>query len=227
MLNVMDKRDIKTLGYVMRRTNYGEADRILNIITPNGKVSAIAKGARREKSKLAGGIEMFSLADYNIHFGKGNLGIITSAKMRRYYSKITTCLERMELAADILKKVNTVLEGSEGSDCFEIVDQSFKSIDDNVDLRLIEMWYLLKMKKIIGEEVNFYRDVSGKKLTQERAYDWDMREMAFFENMTGEYKTDDIKLLRLISSNDLDLVRRIKVDEEGILRSLRLVRMVV
>ena len=53
------RSDIKTLAYVLRRTNYGEADRILNIITPNGKISAIAKGARKEKSKLAGGIEMF------------------------------------------------------------------------------------------------------------------------------------------------------------------------
>ena len=28
--------DIRTYGYVLRRTNYGEADRILNIITPKG-----------------------------------------------------------------------------------------------------------------------------------------------------------------------------------------------
>lgn len=48
-------RDVKTLAYVMRRTNYGEADRILNLITPEGKMSAIAKGVRKEKSKLAGG----------------------------------------------------------------------------------------------------------------------------------------------------------------------------
>ena len=63
-------QDIRTLGYVLRRTNYGEADRILNIITPEGKISAIAKGVRKEKSKLAGGIEMFSRIDLNIHKAK-------------------------------------------------------------------------------------------------------------------------------------------------------------
>ncbi|MBR3180228.1 recombination protein O N-terminal domain-containing protein [Candidatus Saccharibacteria bacterium] len=36
--------DIKTLAYVLRRTNYGEADRILNLITPGGKKSVIVKG---------------------------------------------------------------------------------------------------------------------------------------------------------------------------------------
>ena len=53
MLNNMQNKDIKTMGYVLKRTNYAEADRILNLITPQGKISAIAKGVRKEKSKLA------------------------------------------------------------------------------------------------------------------------------------------------------------------------------
>ena len=43
---------------VLRRTNYGEADRILQLLTPKGKRSVMAKGVRRERSKLAGGIEL-------------------------------------------------------------------------------------------------------------------------------------------------------------------------
>ncbi len=78
------QNEIKTKSYVLRRTNYGEADRILNLITPAGKISAIAKGVRKEKSKLAGGVEMFSLAELTIHKGKGEFGTITSAKMLRF-----------------------------------------------------------------------------------------------------------------------------------------------
>ena len=59
--NTLDNKDIRTKAFVLKRTNYREADRILNLITPEGKISAIARGARREKSKLAGGIEMFCL----------------------------------------------------------------------------------------------------------------------------------------------------------------------
>ena len=40
--------DIRTLAYVLRRTNYGEADRILNLLTPTGQYSAIARGVRKE-----------------------------------------------------------------------------------------------------------------------------------------------------------------------------------
>ena len=75
----MQNKDEKTLAYVLKRTNYGEADRILNIITPDGKRAVIAKGVRKEKSKLAGGVEMFSLSELNIHYGKGEFGLVTSA----------------------------------------------------------------------------------------------------------------------------------------------------
>ena len=77
-------RDVKTLAYVLRRTNFGEADRILNLITPEGKMSAIAKGVRKEKSKLAGGVEMFSLTELNLHFGKSEMATVTGAKMLAY-----------------------------------------------------------------------------------------------------------------------------------------------
>ena len=89
------RNDIKTLAYVLRRTNYGEADRIINLITPEGKMSAIARGVRKEKSKLAGGIEMFSLIELNINRGKSELGVVTSARMLKYYDKLLMDFRRM------------------------------------------------------------------------------------------------------------------------------------
>ena len=47
----------RTKAIVLRRTNYGEADRILTLLTPLGQRSAIARGVRREKSRLAGGTQ--------------------------------------------------------------------------------------------------------------------------------------------------------------------------
>ena len=74
-------RDLRTEAIVLRRTDYGEADRILQLLTPEGKKSVVAKGVRREKSKLAGGIELFSVSEVVIHEGKGELGILTGAKL--------------------------------------------------------------------------------------------------------------------------------------------------
>ena len=53
----------RSRAIVLRRTNFGEADRIVDLLTPSGRVSVMARGVRREKSKLAGGIELFALCD--------------------------------------------------------------------------------------------------------------------------------------------------------------------
>ena len=51
---------VKTEAVVLRSMRYGEADRILHLYTPmRGKISAIAKGVRRSKSRFGGRLEPF------------------------------------------------------------------------------------------------------------------------------------------------------------------------
>ena len=227
MLNNMQNKDVRVLGYVLKRTNYGEVDRILNLITSQGKISAIAKGVRKEKSKLAGSIEMFTLADFNIHLGRGEFGVVTGAKMVKHYGEIVKDFGKMELAAMILKRANKLAEGSDNPEYFKIVDQSLATIDIGTDLRLIEAWSLLNFKKAMGEEVNLYRDVSGEKLIADHNYNWDVYEMAFARDNQGDYGANEIKLLRLMTSNDLKVVLRVKVQVDMVERILRLARTVI
>lgn len=209
-MSIATPRDIKTLAYVLKRTNYGEADRILNIITPSGKKSVIAKSVRKEKSKLAGGVEMFSLIELNIHQGRGEMGLVTSARMIKYHSNLVTDFSRMELAAEMLKKVSLAAEGTETGDFFEIVRQGLTELDSGADARVVKTWFIVKLLKASGEELNLYRDSSGEKLVAGALYNWDAMEKAFIARDNGEFNENDIKLLRLMTTSDLVLVRRVK-----------------
>ena len=210
----MKNNDIRTVGYVLRRTNYGEADRILNLITPVGKIAVIARGVRKMKSKLAGGIEPFTRSDFQIHQGRGELGILTSAKMQKYYSRIVQNLERMELAAKILKRVDAVAENTNSEEYFMLVDQGLAAIDAGENLELVEAWFLLNLKRIMGEEVNLYRDVNGEKLEVDEKYNWDSFERALRLDAKGKFGVNEIKMLRLMASNDLNIVRKIKYEPQ-------------
>lgn len=223
-MNMRD--DVKTLAYVLRRTNYGEADRIINLITLNGKMSAIAKGVRKEKSKLAGGVEMFSLIELNVHRGKGEMGVVTSAKMLKYYNNIVSDLKKMELAALILRKVSLLAESSDNPEYFKIVDQSLTCLDSGVDMKIVESWFWLNLLKASGEEINLYRDVDGKKLLAENRYTWDAMGTVFVENKNGDYDANDIKVLRLILTTDLKMVARIKNINEMMPKILKLIHTV-
>lgn len=224
--NTQDK-DIRTLGYVLRRTNYGEADRILNILTKDGKISAIAKGVRKEKSKLAGNIEMFTLVDFNLHKGKSDFSVVTGAKMIKHYGEIVKDFDKMELAAMILKKVSKAAESSDNPEYFKIVDQSLAALNQNISLDIVKAWFLLNLKKAMGEEINLYRDINGEKLSADKKYSWDNMEMVFVEDAKGGYGADEIKLLRLIVSNDLVVVQRVKMSDGMMMPVLRLAQLVV
>lgn len=205
-------RDLKTQGYVLRRTNYGETDRILNIITPQGKIAAMARGARKEKSKLAGGIELFTLTQFQIHQGRGELGVVTSVKMQKFHSGIIQDLDRMELASSILKKVNAAAEHTNSEEYFWLVKQGLTALGDGDNLALVEAWFTLNLKRVLGEEVNLYRDDEGEKLSAELRYNWDSYEKAFKKSANGTYGANEIKLLRLMTSNDLPIVKKVKFD---------------
>jgi len=218
------RKEIKTKAYVLRRTNYGEADRILNLITPIGKMSVIAKGARKEKSKLAGGIEMFSLVELIIHQGKSGFGIVTNAKMLKYYDKILTAYDKMELASMILKDISKVAESSDSLEYFKLVDQALDGINSGVNMTLVEGWFLLNLVKAQGEDVNLYRDVAGKKLEESLRYDWDGLEAAFVARDGGEFGAEEIKTLRLMTGLDLIVMQRVKGVDRMLPKILRLIK---
>lgn len=210
----MQNKDLKTSGFVLRRTNYGEADRILNIITPVGKISAIARGVRKEKSKLAGGVEMLTLSDYVIHFSKSEMGVVTSAKMVKYYGGLLKNYDKMELIGVILKKINRAADSVDNAEYYRIVEQCLKALDNDVKREVVEAWFMVNLGRAMGEQMNLYRDVNGDKLLAEERYVWDVTENAFRTYKGGEFGANEIKLMRLILSTDLDTVGRVKYDDE-------------
>ena len=203
-------QEIKTSGYVVGRTNYGEADRILRIITPVGKVSSIAKGVRKPKSELAGGIELLTLSDLVIHRGRSELGIVTSAKMKKYHDGILASYKKMELAGEMMKKIDRAAENTETGDYFRIMDECFDALDVVSNTEIVEAWFELNLLKAMGEEINLYRDNSGERLEIEKRYEWDAMEKSFVLKEKGRYGADEIKILRLMVSSPLRAVMRVK-----------------
>ena len=202
--------DIRTKAIVLRRTNFGEADRIITFLTEKGIISAIAKGVRKEKSKLAGGVEMFCLSEITVHEGLNNkLSILTSAKMLEHYQNIVYKLPELELASMIMKKISAVAENTSGPEYFNLLKQILAALDAGVNPELVEAWFWFNFAKTGGEQVNLVKDVDGKKLDPFRIYVWDSNELALREQMGGNVGAEEIKIMRLMLSSDLKTVSRV------------------
>lgn len=189
---------------VLRRTNYGEADRILQLLTPLGRRSVMAKGVRREKSKLAGGIELLALCDVVIRSGKGNLAILTSSRLIEFYRHILEDYDRMQFAYQAMKLTSQASETIDEPEWFNILASALEHLNKaSTNRQLIEAWFYIQYSALLGDELNLSIDVAGQKLDASKLYMYDDSEKALRLAEQGSVSADHIKLMRLIAAKPL------------------------
>ena len=189
---------------MLRRTNYQEADRILTILTPDhGKVRALAKGVRKSKSKLAGGVELFSVSEIGFIRGKGELVTLTSARLTIHYGNIVQDINRTMLGYELIKLLNKVTEDEPGEEYFDLLRDAFDALDQpKINIDLINLWFRTQLLRIAGHTPNLRTDAAGQKLDASGRYLFSYDDMAFLSRPASPYGADHIKFLRLVFSGN-------------------------
>jgi DNA repair protein RecO (recombination protein O) len=205
----------RTPAIVLRRTNYGEADKIVTFLTPIGKRSAIARGVRKEKSRLAGGIELFAVSDIVLTKGKGDLDIITSARLREFYRHILDDYDRMQFGYDAIKLIGRAVETVDEPEWFDVLEAVLSALDKKaIDIQLIQTWFYMRYSALLGYELPLQYDVDGQKLSADDKYVYDVAEKGFRLDTKGDIGSDHIKFLRLIAQKSIPIVAQIGGIEE-------------
>lgn len=200
----------RTRAIVLRRTNYGEADRILQLLTPEGKKSVMARGVRREKSKLAGGIELFAVSDIVITKGKGELGILTSARLVQFYRHILEDYDTMQLGYEFVKLTSSASEMVDGPEWYDVLSEVLMALDVlTIPRPLIQTWFYLRYASLLGYELSLFNDVEGQPLAADKTYIYDISEKGLRVSNRGELTADHIKFLRLMSVKPLQALTQI------------------
>jgi len=203
-------KTVRTRAIVLRRTNFGEADRILSLLTPEGRRSVMAKGVRKEKSKLAGGIELFAITDVVIGEGRGDLGILTSAQLVKFYRHILEDYDRLQFGYRAIKLVGAASDTVDEPEWFDLLAEVLAALDAlTIPSELIETWFLLRYSGLLGRELNLERDIDGLPLAAESNYRYDSSEEGLRPVQNGEITSDHIKLLRLIATRSLKVLVQI------------------
>lgn len=123
-------RTFKTEGIVLKRRNFGEADRILTIFTlKSGKMSVLAKGVRRITSRRAGNVELLNRVSIFLHQTKG-MPILTEAVSLNTHSKLKMDLTLSTVAFHILELVDKLTaENQESRSLYEHLGQVLKRLE--------------------------------------------------------------------------------------------------
>lgn len=202
---------LKTKAIVLSRRNYRETDRIVTVLTPEyGKLGLVAKGSRSLKSKLAGGIELFTLNDISFIRGRGDLSTLVSSRLDTNFPDIIKNIDRVKLGYDLLKSVDRLTESEAEAEYFELLAAALGGLNDlTLDDDVLKIWFTARMIAISGHAPNLIYDEKGGKLEEAKAYIFDSDSMAFGARSGGRFSASHIKYLRLAfaSGNPMVLKR--------------------
>jgi DNA repair protein RecO (recombination protein O) len=146
------ERSFRTPAIILKRRDFGEADRILTILTPErGKLDVIAKGARKPTNQRTGHVELFTRADMLIHSGR-DLGIVVQAEMVEPFLALREDLTRgayASYAAELLDRFTG--EADEGyAELFTLLDSTLLRLCNDSDPRLAVRYYEVRLLDIVG-----------------------------------------------------------------------------
>jgi DNA repair protein RecO len=185
-------------GIVLSRTDFGEADRILTFLTPDqGKVRAMAKGVRKSKSKLAGGIELFSVSEITFIRGRGEINTLISTRLVKHYGDIVKDLERTNAGYELIRIVNKTTEDQPEEAYFDLLAQCFAALADNsIPPALTQLWFSMQLLKLSGHKPDLQTDINDEALDASKKYNFDFDHMKFSQAGSG-FSANQIKFLRL------------------------------
>ncbi len=161
-------RSYRTQAVVLRHIEYGEADRILTLFTyEKGKITAIAKGVRKIRSRKAGHLEPFMRI--NLFLAKGrNLDIVTQAETVDPYMGIREDLERVAYASYVVELLDRfTYEEGQNVGLFRLLTNTLSRIESPSNLDTVVHYYELRLLEYLGFRPQLFTCVDcGETITE-------------------------------------------------------------
>lgn len=210
------------VAVILKRMNYGEADRILTVLTrDSGRLSLMAKGVRRSTSKLAGGIELFSESSIQYIKGRGEIGTLVSARILNYYGNIVLSLEASTTAYSVLSITEKITEHSDGPEYYDLLVQALFLLNTGYDPKLVIGLFYVRLLSVTGHDINVQSDIYGNKFEESKTYQYNFDKNAF-EIVPFGYESGVVKVVKALSLMSLSQLRRIRGVENNLEDCLRL-----
>lgn len=211
----------RTTAIVLRRTDFGEADRILTALTPEGKFGLVAKGVRRLQSKLAAGIEPLSENELSVIEGKGELLTLTSARVIEVWGQLLHDYDRLQLANSFMKHIDRLTEPQTGGELYPLLHGALKALNQpQFSAELVELWFFLQLLGKSGHQPELRRDEAGEPLHEELAYHLEPTRGTLVVHEKGALRAEHIKLWRLCLQHSVEAVAKVGGSDQAALESI-------
>jgi DNA repair protein RecO (recombination protein O) len=146
-------RVYKTEAIVLRTMDLGEADRVLTVLTPRlGKLKVIAKGVRRPRSRIGGGLQPFSDVQLVLAVGR-TFDVVTSSSLEDPHLGLRNDLHSTAAAWYVVELADRFCEGAADShDAFRLLAQALSALDAGTEVsrEVVARWFELALLDAMG-----------------------------------------------------------------------------
>ena len=153
-------RTLKTEAIVLRQQEFGEADRMLTLVTPMlGKLRVLAKGVRRATSRKAGHVELFVRADMLLSKGR-DMHLVTQADTIAAHRPVRENLERSSYAtyfAELLDRFTPEQESS--PDLYQLFSSALGWLSESAQPELTARYFEAQLLGLAGYQPELRRCV--------------------------------------------------------------------
>lgn len=144
--------NIKINGIIIAENNMGDYDKMLTMLTPNyGKISCVAKGARRQQSALLAGTQLFCFGEYLMYKGTNTYHINSCETIEIFYN-LRTDLDKLKYAIHINKIIQDITE--ENENCYRILQLFLNTLytisETDKDKEFVLSVFKLRLLCILG-----------------------------------------------------------------------------
>jgi DNA repair protein RecO (recombination protein O) len=138
-------------GIVLRSYPFGEADRVVVLLSPNhGKLRAVAKGVRKTTSRFGGRLEPFTHVDLILYEGR-SLDTITQVSVIDAFPHLRNELDRVLAAGTMVEVVDAVTEEGEGAvRAFLLLQRGLRALEAGPRHPDLVASFLLKVADVVG-----------------------------------------------------------------------------
>ncbi len=210
---------------VLRSWKLGESDRIISMYgAENGKIRAVAKGARKTKSKFGGRIEPISYLKVQIWKGNSELHILNQADSIELFPSTKGDFEKLRKGLAIVEVIDELVGDSDGDfDIFRLLVRVLGQLerDDSPYLLGAFLWRLLQIQGV-APDISICTECGGDSGLNYLAPDG--TGLLCETHRGGRYFDDEVRLLidmavggevaKLLNLEDM--VYRIKFEEMAI-----------
>lgn len=141
----------RTEGVILKKRNFGEADRILTIFTSDyGKISALVKGIRRPRSKKAGHLELGNWCKIFVARGK-TLDLLTEVEVKWPFGLADFTESKANQIYHLLELVDTLTAPHQKNlEVFKLLVHFLKQLHHRANFKMTSCYFKVKLLSSLG-----------------------------------------------------------------------------